>query len=41
VGSRSISELEAQRDEILLGLIELRSKYEKPAVISQRAARAI
>jgi hypothetical protein len=41
VGSRSISELEAQRDEILLGLIELRSKYEKPAVTSQRAARAI
>ena len=28
VGSRSISELEAQRDEILLGLLELRSKYE-------------
>jgi 3-hydroxyacyl-CoA dehydrogenase len=41
VGSRSISELEAQRDEILLGLIELRSKYEKPAVTSQRTARAI
>jgi 3-hydroxyacyl-CoA dehydrogenase len=41
VGSRSISELEAQRDEILLGLIELRSKYEKPAVTSPRAARAI
>jgi 3-hydroxyacyl-CoA dehydrogenase len=31
VGSRSIAELEAQRDEILLGLIELRTKYEKPA----------
>src|SRR5712672_1709029 len=29
VGSRSVAELEAQRDEILLGLIELRSKYEK------------
>ena len=28
VGSRSISELEAQRDEILLGLIELRRKYD-------------
>src|SRR4051794_23905868 len=41
VGSRSISELETQRDEILLGLIELRSKYEKPAVTSQRTARAI
>ena len=30
VGSRSISELEAQRDDILLGLLELRRKYEKP-----------
>jgi 3-hydroxyacyl-CoA dehydrogenase len=29
VGSRSIAELEAQRDEILLGLIELRRKHEK------------
>ncbi|HEX4158498.1 MAG TPA: 3-hydroxyacyl-CoA dehydrogenase NAD-binding domain-containing protein [Rhizomicrobium sp.] len=29
VGSRSIPELEAQRDEILLGLIELRKRYEK------------
>src|SRR6266705_2826556 len=28
VGSRSIAELEAQRDEILLGLLELRRKYE-------------
>jgi 3-hydroxyacyl-CoA dehydrogenase len=41
VGSRSISELEAQRDEVLLGLVELRRKYEKPAVTSQRTARAI
>jgi 3-hydroxyacyl-CoA dehydrogenase len=41
VGSRSISELETERDEILLGLLELRSKYEKPAVTSPRAARAI
>ena len=32
VGSRSIAELEAERDEILLGLIELRRKYEKAAV---------
>src|SRR3979411_959100 len=31
VGSRSIPELEAQRDKILMGLIELRSKYQKPA----------
>jgi len=30
VGSRSIAELEAQRDEILLGLLELRRKYDKP-----------
>jgi hypothetical protein len=28
VGSRSIAELEAQRDEILLGLLELRKKVE-------------
>jgi 3-hydroxyacyl-CoA dehydrogenase len=41
VGSRSIPELEAQRDEILLGLLELRSKYEDQSVTSQRAARAI
>jgi 3-hydroxyacyl-CoA dehydrogenase len=40
VGSRSIPELEAQRDEILLGLLELLSKYEQPAVTSQRKARA-
>jgi 3-hydroxyacyl-CoA dehydrogenase len=41
VGSRSIPELEAQRDEILLGLLELRSKYEGQSATSQRAARAI
>jgi 3-hydroxyacyl-CoA dehydrogenase len=35
VGSRPIPELEAQRDEILLGLLELRRKYEKPPVTSQ------
>jgi 3-hydroxyacyl-CoA dehydrogenase len=29
VGSRSIAELEAQRDEVLLGLLELRTKVEK------------
>ena len=40
VGSRSISELEAQRDDILMGLLELRNTYEKPAVTSQRTARA-
>ena len=35
VGSRSIPELEAQRDEILLGLLELRSRYENPSAASQ------
>jgi len=40
VGSRSIAQLEAQRDEILLGLLELRRKYEKPVVPSPKAARA-
>jgi 3-hydroxyacyl-CoA dehydrogenase len=40
VGSRSIAELEAQRDEILLGLLELRNKYETPSVTAQRTARA-
>jgi 3-hydroxyacyl-CoA dehydrogenase len=33
VGSRSIAELETQRDDILLGLLELRRKYEKPAAV--------
>jgi 3-hydroxyacyl-CoA dehydrogenase len=41
VGSRSIPELEAQRDEILLGLLELRSKYEMPLATTQRTARAV
>jgi 3-hydroxyacyl-CoA dehydrogenase len=40
VGSRSISELEAQRDEILLGLIELRNKYQEPSARPLKAARA-
>jgi 3-hydroxyacyl-CoA dehydrogenase len=40
IGSRPIAELEAQRDEILMGLLELRNVYEKPAVTTQRAARA-
>jgi len=40
VGSRTIAELEAQRDEILLGLIESRKRNEKPSVASPRAARA-
>jgi 3-hydroxyacyl-CoA dehydrogenase len=41
VGSRSIPELEAQRDEILLGLLELRNKYEKPLAATQRPARSL
>ena len=40
VGSRSIAELEAQRDEILLGLLELRSKAEKTPATPKAAARA-
>jgi 3-hydroxyacyl-CoA dehydrogenase len=40
VGSRSIPELEAQRDEILLGLLELRRKYETPAASRRQTARA-
>src|SRR6202045_1877913 len=39
VGSRSIPELEAQRDEILLGLLELRSKYEDQSLIPRKSAR--
>ena len=31
VGSRSVQELEAQRDEVLLGLLKLRAKVEQPA----------
>jgi 3-hydroxyacyl-CoA dehydrogenase len=38
VGSRAIPELEAQRDEILLGLLELRNKYERPVAVSPKAA---
>jgi 3-hydroxyacyl-CoA dehydrogenase len=39
-GSRSIAELEAQRDEVLLGLIELRTKAEKAPATPKAAARA-
>jgi 3-hydroxyacyl-CoA dehydrogenase len=39
VGSRSIDELSAQRDEVLLGLLELRAKSEKASVGSKKAAR--
>lgn len=38
VGSRSIAELEAQRDEILMGLLELRANAEKTSVESQKVA---
>ena len=40
VGSRSIADLEAQRDEILLGLLELRSKYEPAANDIPKTARS-
>jgi 3-hydroxyacyl-CoA dehydrogenase len=40
VGSRSIAELEAQRDEVLLGLLELRAKAEKTPAAPRAAARA-
>jgi len=39
VGSRAIPELEAQRDEVLLGLLELRTKAEKPPAALRAAAR--
>jgi 3-hydroxyacyl-CoA dehydrogenase len=39
VGSRSIPELEAQRDEVLLGLLELRAKAEKSSAEPKTAAR--
>jgi 3-hydroxyacyl-CoA dehydrogenase len=40
-GSRSIAELETQRDEILLGLIELRNKYERSLEASKPALAAV
>ena len=40
VGTRTVSDLEAERDEILLGLLELRARYETPAVTSQKVVRA-
>ena len=39
VGSRSIDELAAQRDELLLGLIELRTQVEKTSSGSGKAAK--
>jgi hypothetical protein len=38
VGSRSIEELEAERDDILLGLLELRTK--RPASVERRKVAA-
>jgi 3-hydroxyacyl-CoA dehydrogenase len=38
VGSRTIAELEAERDEILLGLIELRTKRPKAGTVHEVAA---
>jgi 3-hydroxyacyl-CoA dehydrogenase len=39
VGSRSIAELEAQRDDVLLALLELRAKAEKTSAKPRAAAR--
>src|SRR5713101_1227449 len=39
-GSRSVAELEAQRDDVLLGLLELRNKYEKSTATPLRTARS-
>jgi hypothetical protein len=40
VGSRSIAELEEQRGEVLLGLLELRAKVKKAPAAAKAAARA-
>ena len=40
VGSRSIDELAAERDEMLLGLIELRNRVENAPAASKKAVRA-
>jgi hypothetical protein len=37
VGSRSIDELEAERDEVLLGLLELRKKVAKSSQTKSKA----
>ena len=39
VGSRSVPELEAERDDILLGLLELRRKYDQSSLPAKRTAR--
>ena len=40
VGSRTIDDLAAERDELLLGLIELRTKLEQASVVPKKAVRA-
>jgi 3-hydroxyacyl-CoA dehydrogenase len=40
VGSRSIDELVAERDEVLLGLLELRRRQDSRSISSERTARA-
>ena len=40
VGSRSIDELAAQRDEVMLGLLELRANSEAASLVPNRAAQA-
>ena len=39
VGSRSIDELAAQRDEVLLGLLELRAKSDRTSLVPSKSAR--
>jgi 3-hydroxyacyl-CoA dehydrogenase len=39
VGSRSIDELAAQRDEVLLGLLELRAKSDQTSLVPNKSAR--
>src|SRR3984893_6341810 len=39
VGSRSIDEWAAQRDEVLLGLLELRAKSDRTALVPSKSAR--
>jgi hypothetical protein len=41
VGARSVAELEAQRDEILLGLLELRNKFESAPIAATKTVRAV
>jgi 3-hydroxyacyl-CoA dehydrogenase len=41
VGTRSVAELEAQRDEILLGLLELRKKFESAPIAAAKTVHAV